>query len=67
MIWIRAGTEAAVLVTLGVALHVMPPARAIRERFIAWPPLAQGLAYSAATVAAFFLAPASERFIYFQF
>ena len=39
----------------------------MRERFIEMSPVAQGVAYGAATIAAFFLAPASERFIYFQF
>jgi hypothetical protein len=31
------------------------------------PPTVQGVAYAAATIAAFFVAPATERFIYFQF
>jgi len=64
---VRAGSEAAILVAVGLLLHVAPPAAKLRERFVTLSPVAQGLAYSAATIAAFFLAPASERFIYFQF
>jgi hypothetical protein len=34
---------------------------------VTFSPVTQGVAYAAATIAAFFIAPASERFIYFQF
>jgi D-alanyl-lipoteichoic acid acyltransferase DltB (MBOAT superfamily) len=64
---IRAGSEAALLVAVGLLLHCAPDARSLRERFVRMSPVAQGSLYAAATVAAFFLAPASERFIYFQF
>lgn|GEM_PF-2446686 len=39
----------------------------VRERFALLPPLSQGLAYSTAIVMMFLIAPAGERFIYFQF
>ena len=39
----------------------------LQARFIRLSPVAQGALYAAATVVAFFIAPASERFIYFQF
>jgi len=50
-----------------VLLHHAPSAEKIRERFVTLSPAVQGVVYAAATVAAFFVAPASERFIYFQF
>jgi D-alanyl-lipoteichoic acid acyltransferase DltB (MBOAT superfamily) len=66
-IWVRSGTEALILVTIGVLLHVAPSAPALRARFVRLPAAAQGVAYGVATAVAFFLAPASARFIYFQF
>jgi hypothetical protein len=66
-VMVRAGTEALVIVTIAVLLHLAPRAATIRQRFVRLPPTVQGLSYSFATIAAFFLAPASERFIYFQF
>jgi alginate O-acetyltransferase complex protein AlgI len=63
----RPATEAAIIVAIGCALHLAPPAQRLRERFIELSPVAQGVAYGAVTVAAFFLSPATERFIYFQF
>jgi hypothetical protein len=63
----RAATEAAILVVVAALLHVAPEGQRLRERFVRLPPVAQGTAYALATIAAFFLAPASERFIYFQF
>ncbi len=67
MIWVRGATISAILVALALVLHAAPPAQRLRARFTALPPWAQGLAYSAATVAMFLLAPASAPFIYFQF
>jgi hypothetical protein len=55
------------LVAIGIALHLAPDAEALRRRFTALPPIAQGLAYAAAAIAAFLFTPGSERFIYFQF
>jgi D-alanyl-lipoteichoic acid acyltransferase DltB (MBOAT superfamily) len=63
----RPATEAAIVVAIGCLLHLGPPARRLRERFIDLSPVAQGVAYGAVTIAAFFVSPASERFIYFQF
>jgi hypothetical protein len=48
-------------------LHCAPAAPRARHWFIELSPFAQGIAYAAATIAAFFLSPAGERFIYFQF
>src|SRR5262249_9555523 len=66
-VMVRAGSEALIIVAVAILLHLTPPAKTLRERFIRLPPVVQGLSYSFATIAAFFLAPASERFIYFQF
>jgi D-alanyl-lipoteichoic acid acyltransferase DltB (MBOAT superfamily) len=63
----RAASQAAIVVAIGFLLHCAPHPQRLRERFVRLPPVAQGGLYAAATVAAFFLAPASERFIYFQF
>jgi alginate O-acetyltransferase complex protein AlgI len=63
----RAAAEALVFVAIGALLHTAPPAARLRERFIRLPGAVQGFAYGVATLAAFFLAPASARFIYFQF
>jgi D-alanyl-lipoteichoic acid acyltransferase DltB (MBOAT superfamily) len=63
----RGASEAAILVVVALLLHVAPEARRVRERFVTFSPVTQGVAYAAATIAAFFIAPASERFIYFQF
>ena len=67
--WIpmRAASEAAIVLVIGVLLHLAPPPERVRQWFISLSPLAQGTTYAAATIVAFFLAPASERFIYFQF
>jgi D-alanyl-lipoteichoic acid acyltransferase DltB (MBOAT superfamily) len=64
---IRVASEAAIVLVVGMLLHVAPPARRVREWFIGLSPVVQGTAYAAATIVAFFIAPASERFIYFQF
>jgi D-alanyl-lipoteichoic acid acyltransferase DltB (MBOAT superfamily) len=64
---IRVASEAAIVLVVGMLLHVAPPARRVREWFIGLSPVVQGTAYAAATIVAFFVAPASERFIYFQF
>jgi hypothetical protein len=64
---IRVASEAAIVLTIGLVLHCAPPARRVREWFIRLSPVVQGTAYAAATIVAFFVAPASERFIYFQF
>jgi alginate O-acetyltransferase complex protein AlgI len=64
---VRAGSEALIIIAVAMLLHLLPPAKTLRERFVRLPPVVQGLSYSFATIAAFFLAPASERFIYFQF
>jgi D-alanyl-lipoteichoic acid acyltransferase DltB (MBOAT superfamily) len=63
----RPASEAAIVVALGLLLHCAPPARRVREWFIGLSPVVQGTAYAAATIFAFFVSPASERFIYFQF
>jgi hypothetical protein len=42
---------------------VAPDARRVRTRFVRLLPVVQGTLYAAA----FFIAPASERVIYFQF
>jgi alginate O-acetyltransferase complex protein AlgI len=63
----RAASEAAILVVVGILLHRAPDPTRVRERFVRLPPVAQGGLYAAATIAAFLLAPAGERFIYFQF
>jgi D-alanyl-lipoteichoic acid acyltransferase DltB (MBOAT superfamily) len=60
-------SEAAILLVVALLLHLAPNARRVRERFVTFSPVTQGVAYAAATIAAFFIAPASERFIYFQF
>jgi hypothetical protein len=64
---IRVASEAAIVLGVGILLHCGPPARRVREWFIGLSPVVQGTAYAAATIVAFFIAPASERFIYFQF
>jgi D-alanyl-lipoteichoic acid acyltransferase DltB (MBOAT superfamily) len=64
---IRVASEAAIVLVVGIVLHCAPPARRVREWFIGLSPVVQGTAYAAATIVAFFIAPASERFIYFQF
>jgi D-alanyl-lipoteichoic acid acyltransferase DltB (MBOAT superfamily) len=64
---VRVASEAAIVLVVGILLHCGPSARRLRERFIELSPVLQGTAYAAATIAAFFVAPASERFIYFQF
>jgi hypothetical protein len=64
---VQAGTAVLVLVTLAVVLHLAPNAGRLRESFVRLPATVQGLAYAVVAVAAFFLAPASGRFIYFQF
>jgi len=63
----RGASEAGILVGLAVLLHLAPDAARVRARFVRLPPTVQGVAYAAATIAAFFVAPATERFIYFQF
>jgi D-alanyl-lipoteichoic acid acyltransferase DltB (MBOAT superfamily) len=63
----RQAVVALVLVAVAVLLHHAPPADAIRRRFTRVPPFMQGLAYATATVVVFLCAPASARFIYFQF
>jgi D-alanyl-lipoteichoic acid acyltransferase DltB (MBOAT superfamily) len=63
----RTSTDALLLVAIGIALHLAPDAEALRRRFTALPPIAQGLAYAAAAIVAFLFTPGSERFIYFQF
>jgi D-alanyl-lipoteichoic acid acyltransferase DltB (MBOAT superfamily) len=63
----RPASEAAIVVAIGVLLHCGPPARRVREWFIGLSPVVQGTAYATATIFAFFVSPASERFIYFQF
>jgi D-alanyl-lipoteichoic acid acyltransferase DltB (MBOAT superfamily) len=67
--WIttRAASEAAILVVVALLLHRAPRAAELQARFIRLSPVAQGVLYAAATIVAFFIAPASERFIYFQF
>ena len=67
MLLIRDATEAAILVGVGVIMHLLPPAGRLREHFVRLPALAQGAAYALVAIAFFCLAPASERFIYFQF
>src|SRR5262249_32843690 len=51
---IRVASEAAIALVIGVLLHVGPPARRVRERFVALSPVLQGTAYAAATIVAFF-------------
>jgi len=63
----RAASEALILVIVAVLLHHAPRAADVQARFVRMSPVAQGVLYAAATVVAFFIAPASERFIYFQF
>jgi D-alanyl-lipoteichoic acid acyltransferase DltB (MBOAT superfamily) len=63
----RAALTAAVLVLAGILLHHAPAADALRRRFARVPPFLQGLTYAAAMVVVFLCAPASARFIYFQF
>jgi alginate O-acetyltransferase complex protein AlgI len=63
----RAASEAAIVLGVALLLHHARDAAAVRQRFVRLPPTAQGIAYAAATIAAFFVAPATERFIYFQF
>ena len=65
--WVRAGSLACLVLAVAAVLHVAPPAVRFRERFVGFPPVVQGLAYSTAILVAFMLAPAGERFIYFQF
>ena len=67
--WIttRNATEAAILVAGALLLHRAPQAQRLQERFVRLSPVAQGILYATASVTAFFVAPASERFIYFQF
>jgi len=67
MVWYREASEAAILVAVGVLLHLAPSAEAVRARFVRLPSGVQGAAYATAIVGAFCIAPASERFIYFQF
>jgi D-alanyl-lipoteichoic acid acyltransferase DltB (MBOAT superfamily) len=67
LVWVRSATVAALVLAVAAVLHVVPPAAAARERFVRLPPVLQGLAYGVATVAVVYLAPPSERFIYFQF
>ncbi len=64
---VRVGSEAAIMLVVGILLHCAPSARRVRDRFIELSPALQGTAYAAATIVAFFVAPASEGFIYFQF
>jgi hypothetical protein len=63
----RGASQAGILVGLAVLLHLAPDAARVRARFVRLPPTVQGVAYATATIAAFFVAPATERFIYFQF
>lgn len=60
-------TMAAIIVGVGVVLHVLPPAGRVRDRFTSLPPWVQGVVYGVGLVFGFLLSPASERFIYFQF
>ena len=63
----RAASEAAIIVVVAILLHCGPGASRFRERFVRLSPVLQGTLYATATIVAFFIAPASERFIYFQF
>jgi D-alanyl-lipoteichoic acid acyltransferase DltB (MBOAT superfamily) len=65
--WVRAGNVALIVLTAAALLHLSPPAARVREWFATLPPVVQGLTYSTASAIAFMLAPAGERFIYFQF
>jgi D-alanyl-lipoteichoic acid acyltransferase DltB (MBOAT superfamily) len=67
MEFVRGGSVALLVLAVGALLHAAPPAARVRERFARFPPVVQGLAYSTAILTAFMLAPAGERFIYFQF
>lgn len=63
----RAMTQATIYVAIGVILHGLPPAQAVRRRWVTSPAVLQGAGYAIVTILAFLLSPASERFIYFQF
>ena len=63
----RLATQTAILVAVAAALHAGLPARDARAAWVRIPPWAQGAAYAAVFGAMLLLAPASARFIYFQF
>jgi D-alanyl-lipoteichoic acid acyltransferase DltB (MBOAT superfamily) len=66
VVW-QTATLAALVVAVGVVLHVSPPAVDWRSRLTALPPLAQGASYAALAIVIAALAPGSSPFIYFQF
>jgi alginate O-acetyltransferase complex protein AlgI len=59
--------QALVILLVAATLHWAPPAGGFRRRFIAAPAWAQGVIYAIGTALVFLQAPASARFIYFQF
>jgi D-alanyl-lipoteichoic acid acyltransferase DltB (MBOAT superfamily) len=55
------------LLAIAAALHLLSPATFVRERLVRLPAWSQGVVYAAALVLVFLSAPATARFIYFQF
>lgn len=67
--WIswRVAHQAALMLGLSVAVHVLLEPRQWRERFVALSPEFQGTVYAVATFGMILFSSAAARFIYFQF
>jgi len=66
-LWTPDSARTLFLVAVALLLHRAPPAARVREAFVRLQPDVQGVCYAGLVILLFVVAPATTRFIYFQF